>query len=114
MSTKTNTGKNGTPKRGRYMFMCGTPKEHCIGSMCKTNHGLQDAVRAHGSPEAAFGCMKHYLLSQGYTTSGSRGFSAPNGGPTLVLTKKSRYGGRLRNGKEATRNQADRGGIIVG
>jgi hypothetical protein len=98
-----------------HVFMCGTPHDKCTGFLAKTNHGLEHTQpRAHGSPEQAFNCAKQYLLRMGFTQIGSRDFSPPDGGPVRTLTKKTRFGGRLRSGKEGQRNQpmGKRGGII--
>lgn len=84
-------------------YMCGVPKGDCGGTLLTTNRAL-DGVKGHGSPEDAFNCMRRHLLRQGYTQVGSRDFRPPDGGPIRVLTKKSRYGGKLRSGKEGTRN----------
>ena len=54
-----NAGKQGTPKRGRYLFLCGTPKERCMGSNTNCNHGLQNSIKMHGTPEEAFNCYGH-------------------------------------------------------
>ena len=43
--------------------------------------------------------MRKHLLSLGYKAVGSRAFSPPDGGPIVILTKKTRFGGRLRRGK---------------
>lgn len=108
-----NAGKQGTPKRGRYLFLCGTPKERCMGSNTNCNHGLQNSIKMHGTPEEAFNCYKRYLVKEGYTVVGSRALQAPNDGPIQILTKKSRFGAKMRNGKEATRNISGRGGVVI-
>lgn len=110
---KTNANKQGAPKRGSYKHVCGTPKEFCGGSNTNVNRGLGSTIKTHGSPEDAFLCYKRYLITQGYSTIGSRAFAAPDNGPVLILTKKSRFGAKLRNGKEATRNMAPRHGGIL-
>ncbi len=78
---------------------CLTPKGHCIGSMRKVADGLGLRL-SHGSHEDAFRCYRRYLLGQGYTQLGPREFAAPDNGPIMVLTKRSRFGARLRKGKE--------------
>lgn len=111
----TNSNKNVPPKQGKYVFACGTPKEHCQGNNRAMNNGIR-TINVHGTTEDAFNCHKRYLLKTGYTQVDSRGFASPDNGPILVLTKKSRYGAKLRNGKQATRNMPlnARGGIIIG
>lgn len=95
-------------QRRPYEYLCGTPGVSCSGHISKLNHGLEGrGIRAHGSRSAAFACQRRYLLSQGYTQVGGHAFAAPDDGPILILTKKSHYGGKLRNGKEGTRNQPD-------
>lgn len=87
--------------RNNYYYLCQTPQDQCGGSHRAMNHGLENIKkRAHGSPSEAFRCHRRYLLAQGFTQVGGRDFSPPgNEGPVLVLTKKSRYGGKLRPGK---------------
>jgi hypothetical protein len=97
------------------VFLCGTPSEQCTGSLAKLNHALEGrGLRAHTSSASAFDCQRRYLIHVGYTQLDGTSFAAPNEGPILVLTKKSRYGGKLRNGKEGTRNQplGKHGGFI--
>lgn len=52
-----------------------------------------------GSKTEAFKCHVRWLKAQGYTQIGSREFRPPDGGPVLVLPKKSKFGGLLRQGK---------------
>ena len=80
-------------------FTCPTPKDKCTGSLIFVNNSLGKSMMAHGSSEQAFKCYCQYLLSQGYKQVGSKEFEPPNGGPVLVLTKKSKFGGVLRPGK---------------
>lgn len=75
-------------------------------------------MKGHGSSPQAFACHRRYLLKMGYTQIGGQAFRAPDDRPTLILTKKGRFGGKLRNGKEGTRNQPAGGrraasGIVV-
>ena len=94
------------PQPPRYL--CGTPAAACGASLTKLNNGLDGrGIKAHGTREQAYECQRRYLLSQGYTQVGSNAFAAPNGGPILILTKKSRYGGKLRMGKVGSRHQPD-------
>lgn len=78
---------------------CGVPKELCNGGTVLTNKSLGGSIKAHGTSEEAFKCHKRYLLSQGYEQIGSRDFRPPDGGPILILSKKSKFGGKLRKGK---------------
>lgn len=93
--------------RKPYVYMCGVPRDKCTGGQENLNAGLQGPRKVHPTSEAAFNCHKNFLISQGYTQVGSRDFSPPDGGPVRVLTKKSKFGARLRNGKEGTRNMSN-------
>jgi hypothetical protein len=98
-------------------YLCGVPPEKCCGSLCKANKWITAQVKkSHGSSQAAFECMKNYLVKQGFTKIGSREFSPADGGPVRVLTKKCRYGARLRQGKEKGRVRPVKkwGGVVVG
>lgn len=92
------------PGKGKKLhgrrFLCGVPKDHCLGALTATHLG-QGSVKLHGSSLAAFNCYRRYLIDvEGYTQIGPREFAAPNGGPIRVLTKKSRFGCMCRPGKE--------------
>lgn len=97
--------------------LCGVPNTDCTGSAYITQQ--QIPPKAHGSRGEAFRCMTRYLMSQGYERIGQREFRPPNGGCILVLTKKSRFGGRLRTGKRAeggtstSRFMPDRGAGLI-
>lgn len=89
-------------KRNRgYKYFCGVPTDKCIGSLSQLSNGIRRNPKTHSSPEQAFKCYAKYLLTQGYIQVGPREFASPNDGPILVLTKKSRFGARLRGGKGA-------------
>ena len=107
----------------RSVVLCGVPTEHCTGSKYTTDQKLPP--KAHGNHEEAFRCMRRYLIRQGWTQAGSsRDFRPPpnedgsSGGPIRILTKKSRYGARLRLGKlgerfmPEPRDQGNRGVIV--
>ena len=83
-------------------FTCGVHEQHCTGGECVLSHHLRkQVVKVHNSPDAAFNCHARYLMNVlGYTRRGPREFAPPDGGPIRVLTKKSRFGGRLRGGKK--------------
>lgn len=102
------------PMRRPYLYLCGVDETYCTGSLTPLNAGLRkDLPKAHSSTTEAFNCMKNSLLQQGYTQVDSRSFAPPDGGPIRVLTKKIRFGGKMRNGKEGTRNMPHkRGGGI--
>lgn len=97
-----NSGKDPTckSKPGQHVVVCGTPEEFCQARRGLLNNGLKaKGIRVHPNHEAAFNCYKNYLLKNGYTQMDSRAFAAPNNGPIQVLTKKSRFGTELRQGK---------------
>ena len=81
-----------------FKYLCGTPDNKCRGSLTQLA-SCQGHTKSHSSTDEAFRCYAAYLIGEGYTQVGSREFAAPNGGPVLVLTKKSRFGARLRKGK---------------
>lgn len=94
------------------MYLCGTPKEHCGGSLLPTSDKWKGSPKGHGSRADAMHYYGNYLKSQGYEQIGSREFKSPNGGPVLVLTKVSRFGGRMRKGKEKRVMPKDGSGLI--
>lgn len=87
-----------------YAHLCGVPREKCSGSNLLLNHGMPTNYKGHASSEAAFNCYRKHLIEQGYVQVSARDFKPPDGGPVLVTTKKSRFGAKLRIGKEGTRN----------
>jgi len=105
-----------------YMVMCGTPPAHCTGGTVATNAFLRaTAPKAHQSHSDAYRCHRRYLVEVlGYEDIGNRVFRPPpgvNNGYLRVLTKKSRFGSRIRAGKEGARwmpKMRGRGGVIVG
>jgi hypothetical protein len=84
----------------RIRYLCGTPSEFCQGAHFQTDQLLK-SKKAHASSEDAFKCYAHYLIHHaGYKRIGQREFSLGHDKPILVLTKKIRFGGALRQGKE--------------
>jgi len=84
-------------------ILCGVPQEYCAGGRLITDQML-GTNKCHSSRSEAFRCKVDYLVNVlGYEQIGSREFSPSDGGPVLVLTKKMRFGGLLRSGKEGTR-----------
>jgi len=106
-----------------YKYTCGVPSAYCQGSKIATSAGLSSSSQghAHGTPEEAFRCRRAHLISQGYIPIGSRALQPPPhiGGLVLVLTKPSRFGGKMRGGKgsrympNAPRTIGRRGGNVV-
>ena len=91
------------------VVLCGVPREHCTGYKVPVSSGLGKDTWAHGDRASAFRCKRNYLVKVlGYTQVGNREFSPPDGGPILVLTKKIRFGGRLRKGKRGTGHSGTR------
>lgn len=91
--------------RGNYIHLCGTPAENCTGKLALLSNGLKSkGLKSHQTTTEAFNCCKKHLLSMGWVQVDSRAFQPPEGGPARILTKKSRFGGRMRPGKEGTRN----------
>lgn len=93
--------------RRPVVYMCGTPKNSCSGSMSQVNAGLGGNRKVHATSQEAFNCHKNHLIAQGYKQLDSRAFSPPDGGPVRILNKSSRFGAALRNGKEGTRNMSN-------
>lgn len=86
-----------------HKFICQTPQDKCTGGRKSMNNswkfrGGDKSSKMHNSPQEAFKCYADYLESIGYERLGSREFRRPEGG-IEILTKSSRYGGRLRAGK---------------
>lgn len=110
-------------ERKPYACACGTPKEYCSGGVTTVNAGMRggNVMKAHLDPTQAFKCHAKYLVKVGYIQLSPREFRAPDGSGIKVLTKQSRFGAKLRNGKEGTRNMPHvrghragaRGGVII-
>lgn len=98
--------------------ICQTPDKHCSAGYVQVNARMGKSAKAHASNIEAFLCFKRYLVNvKGYTQIGGREFSPPgDDGPVLVLTKKIRYGARLRHGKQGRYQPADPHfeGVIIG
>lgn len=97
-----------------YIYLCGTPELECVGGkITRVCNSYRGSKKGHASRDEAFKCYSKYLIRNGWTRIGSREFAGPNGGPVRVLTKKTRFGGRLRQGKENTRWMYERASGIV-
>ena len=97
-------------------FLCGTPQDSCNGTVSAVSSGLMRSRKAHISPQDAFSCHAKYLRSLGFKQVGSREFQDPSDGTIRVLTRKGKFGARLRTGKENTRHMPGRprtGGLII-
>ena len=109
------SGKESDMSR-KAVVLCGVPTEHCSGGKYTTDQKL--SPKCHGTHLEAFNCMRKYLLRTGYTQIGPREFQPPGGGPIRVLTKKSRFGARLRSGKLGERfmpedREAGNQGVVI-
>ena len=85
-------------------YLCPTPREDCTGKTVSMNnlfHYLKNA-KVHASPQAAYECYCHYLARTGHEQISQREYRQPKGG-ILILTKRSRFGTRVRLGKEGNR-----------
>lgn len=81
-------------------YYCGVPDKECSGATHITNSMLNRAgcVKLHADSEDAFRCYRRWLISQGYEQVGPREF-ARGREPIRVLTRKSKFGTRMRAGK---------------
>lgn len=97
------------------VYICGVVDSLCTGSVKKVSNGIGKARKAHMSGKEAFRCKARSLLSQGYAQLDSRAFSPPDGvGPIVVLSRPSKYGCRLRPGKEGRYMPIQKtGGLII-
>lgn len=110
----TATGFSPASRKTRKRRLCGLPAQECRGDAVRLSPGLP-ALRSHATPEEAFECYRAYLLRQGYRQVGGREFESPGGGRVVVLTKRSRFGARLRGGKEGRHMPTQLlGGAVVG
>jgi hypothetical protein len=85
-----------------YRVACQTPEDECGGAVTEVNANLKGQGRPrklHATHIEAFHCHANYLMRTGHVRVGNREFRAPGGGPIVVLTKQSRYGGVFRQGK---------------
>jgi hypothetical protein len=104
---------HGIKSKRPHKYLCGVPSDKCTGGMTGVSNGLKKAGKTHGSPAEAHKCYSKWLLSQGYTQVGPREYSK-NGGPILLLTKKSKFGARLRGGKaDRQMPSVTPGGLII-
>ena len=85
-------------------YLCPTPREHCTGKTTSMNNFFNQPKNAklHGTPSAAFDCYVSFLEKTGHQRLAQREFRRPEGG-ILLLTKRSRFGTKVRLGKEGTR-----------
>lgn len=97
-------------------YLCGCPESECAGSNSgDVSNSMRNLRRKiHGSRADAKRCYIRWLLRQGYVrTDNASCFTAPDGGPTVVLNKTSQFGGELRTGKAKRYMPKRRTGGIV-
>lgn len=83
-------------------YFCGTPENQCTGSHFDHSDKFRGpSKKIHSSRAEARRCHIRYLKENGYTQSPDNAseFIPEGGGPHLVITKVSRFGGELRAGK---------------
>lgn len=107
-----------------YGYMCPTPKDKCCGSGSNLSASLdKKGIKKHGSSEEAFNCYASYLVNHcGCERISAREFKHPNGGGIEVLSRKAKFGERLRSGKSGESGQSKsrgmpsvrHGGVIIG
>ena len=97
--------------RASAKYCCGTPAIHCSGTRRLQAPAID--LKFHSSRAEAFKCYKKYLVNvEGYTQIGGREFRK-DGHPVRVLTKKIRFGARLRPGKEGRVMMEGVGPVII-
>lgn len=113
-SADSNNKKN-PPAR----FACGVPHDQCSGAPTTLNAGLR-IHKTHASAEEAFRCYKRSLLKAGWTPVENNGvvdqraLLAPDKSTVMVLSKPSKFGARLRAGKQGTRHRpVKQHGVII-
>ena len=105
----------GAKRKRAHKCLCGVPKERCSGAQGQTSNGLKGS-KTHSTPQEAFACYRRYLLKDGYIQVGNREFTKGDG-PIVVLTKKSKFGGKMLRGGKSDRQMpatAATGGLIIG
>lgn len=85
------------------MYLCGTPAQHCTGGNISTNAFLRQHIKkGHHSSKEAFRCYRRYLthvLGYELLPGKTRELRRPEGG-IVILAKQSKFGARLKPGKE--------------
>lgn len=89
----------------RQGFLCGVPKDNCMGGLKSLSHSLggnMTRYRTHTTQREAMTCYIKWRESQGYKRFGAHDLRAPDG-HVEMLGKVSHFGMRLRRGKEGNR-----------
>ena len=76
--------------------ICGTPRESCTGRPSTVD---KESIGTHAAAHEAFACHRQYPISIGFVSIGTRELIDPADGYVRVLTKKIRFGARVRRGK---------------
>lgn len=85
--------------------VCGVG-DGCTGNKVSVNAFVRSQItRAHADHGEAFDCKAASLVRQGYKRLGPREFQKDDG-PILILTKRTRFGVRLRGGKSSDKSGA--------
>jgi hypothetical protein len=79
-------------------FLCGVPERECQGSHTQLPVKWPGSRKSHASRKEAKKCYTRYMQGQGYEK--VHGGLQKDDGPVIVLSKESKFGGRLRLGKE--------------
>lgn len=75
--------------------------------------GVRNVSKGHAAPSEAFACHSAWLVSQGFRKIGGREFETPEG-TIRVLTKRSKFGARVRGGKTGGEQSNKRGAFYRG
>ena len=76
--------------------ICGTPAGACTGTLSTVD---KEGIGTHATPQEAFACHRQHLVAAGFVPVGPRELVDPADGYVRVLTKKIRFGARVRRGK---------------
>ena len=76
--------------------ICGTPREGCTGTLSTVD---KEGIGTHATAQEAFECHRQFLIARGFVPVGARELIDPADGCVRVLTKKIRFGARVRRGK---------------
>ncbi|MGI0012907.1 MAG: hypothetical protein ACREBU_05620 [Nitrososphaera sp.] len=102
-------------------FLCGTPRVNCSGGNSILSSGLKDCgFKIHVTSFEAFKCFARYQeRTLGFEKVAPREFRTSEG--ILILSKKSKFGGKLKSGKNDAKIKGKRfmpafrhGGLIIG
>jgi len=86
----------------KQRILCGTPELECTGGKLVTDQNFK-ARKYHPDRESAMQCHRNWLKKIGFKQLSSRELANPENGRIRILPKRTRFGGRLRTGKEGSR-----------